>query len=109
MNTEDQIARVKNNFEESIRVKQQSLQALAVVTAQAASLIALALDKGGKILSCGSRAPLSHAGGRAVRTRRWYHGRPAAGSGYRNSRAGIINGTHPGGALAGDPLPVRPH
>ena len=54
MNTEDQIARVKNNFEESIRVKQQSLQALAVVTAQAASLIALALDKGGKILSCGN-------------------------------------------------------
>ena len=54
MNTEDQIARVKNNFEESIRVKQQSLQALAMVTAQAASLIALALDKGGKILSCGN-------------------------------------------------------
>jgi D-sedoheptulose 7-phosphate isomerase len=54
MNTEDQITRVKNNFEESIRVKQQSLQALATVTAQAASLIALALDKGGKILSCGN-------------------------------------------------------
>jgi len=54
MNTEDQIVRVKNNFEESIRVKQQSLQALAVVTAQAASLIAVALDKGGKILSCGN-------------------------------------------------------
>ena len=54
MNTEDQIARVKNNFEESIRVKQQSLQVLAAVTAQAASLITLALDKGGKILSCGN-------------------------------------------------------
>lgn len=54
MNIEDQITRVKNNFEESIRVKQQSLQALATVTAQAASLIALALDKGGKILSCGN-------------------------------------------------------
>ena len=54
MNTEDQIARVKNNFEESIRVKQQSLQVLAAVTAQAASLITRALDKGGKILSCGN-------------------------------------------------------
>ena len=54
MNTEDQIARVKNNFEESIRVKQQSLQVLAAVTAQAANLITRALDKGGKILSCGN-------------------------------------------------------
>ncbi|HDN68981.1 MAG TPA: phosphoheptose isomerase, partial [Gammaproteobacteria bacterium] len=33
---------------------QQSLEPLALVTAQAASLISVALDKGGKILSCGN-------------------------------------------------------
>jgi D-sedoheptulose 7-phosphate isomerase len=54
MDNNDPIARVKQNFEESIEVKQQSLQALAVVTAQAAALIVLALDKGAKILSCGN-------------------------------------------------------
>ena len=54
MEINDQIARVKQNFEDSIRIKQQSLEPLALVTAQAASLIALALDKGGKILSCGN-------------------------------------------------------
>jgi len=54
MDMNDQIARVKQNFEDSIRTKQQSLEALAQVTAQAASLIALSLDKGGKILSCGN-------------------------------------------------------
>lgn len=54
MDNRDPVARVKQNFEESIQVKQQSLQALAAVTAQAAALIALALDKGAKILSCGN-------------------------------------------------------
>ena len=54
MDSNDAIARIKKNFEESIRVKQDSLQALAAVTAQAAALIALALDKGAKILSCGN-------------------------------------------------------
>ena len=54
MEINDKIARVKQNFEDSIRIKQQSLEPLALVTAQAASLITLALDKGGKILSCGN-------------------------------------------------------
>jgi len=54
MDNNEQIARIKQNFEDSIQSKQQSLQALAAVTAQAASLITLALDKGGKILSCGN-------------------------------------------------------
>lgn len=54
MDSSDPIARVKQNFEESIRLKQQSLEPLAAVTAQAAALIALALDNGAKILSCGN-------------------------------------------------------
>ena len=54
MDSNDPIARVRQNFEESIQVKQQSLQALAAVTAQAAALIARALDQGAKILSCGN-------------------------------------------------------
>ncbi|MGB5426243.1 MAG: phosphoheptose isomerase [Gammaproteobacteria bacterium] len=54
MDSNDPIDRVRRNFEESIQVKQQSLQALAAVTAQAAALIARALDQGAKILSCGN-------------------------------------------------------
>jgi len=54
MDSIDPIDRVRKNFEESIQVKQQSLQALAAVTAQAAALIAQALDQGAKILSCGN-------------------------------------------------------
>lgn len=54
MDSRDPVERVKQNFEESIQLKQQSLQALAAVTAQAAALIALALDQGAKILSCGN-------------------------------------------------------
>ena len=54
MDNSDPIKRVKQNFEESIQVKQQSLQPLAAVTARAAALIALTLDKGAKILSCGN-------------------------------------------------------
>ena len=54
MDNSDPIARVKQNFEESIRLKQQSLEPLAAVTAQAAALIAQALDNGAKILSCGN-------------------------------------------------------
>jgi D-sedoheptulose 7-phosphate isomerase len=54
MDSRDPVDRVKQNFEESIQLKQQSLQALAAVTAQAAALIALALDQGAKILSCGN-------------------------------------------------------
>jgi len=54
MDSSDPIARVKQNFEESIRLKQQALEPLAAVTAQAAGLIAQALDRGAKILSCGN-------------------------------------------------------
>ena len=54
MESNDPIDRVRQNFEASIQVKQQSLQALAAVTAQAAALIARALDQGAKILSCGN-------------------------------------------------------
>ena len=54
MDSRDPVDRVKQNFEESIQLKQQSLPALAAVTAQAAALIALALDQGAKILSCGN-------------------------------------------------------
>jgi D-sedoheptulose 7-phosphate isomerase len=54
MDSNDPIARVRQNFEESIRVKQQSIPELAAVTAQAAALIARALDQGAKILSCGN-------------------------------------------------------
>jgi D-sedoheptulose 7-phosphate isomerase len=54
MDSRDPVERVKQNFEESIQLKQQSLQALAAVTAQAAALITLALDQGAKILSCGN-------------------------------------------------------
>jgi D-sedoheptulose 7-phosphate isomerase len=54
MDSRNPVDRVKQNFEESIQLKQQSLQVLAAVTAQAAALIALALDQGAKILSCGN-------------------------------------------------------
>lgn len=54
MDSMDPIDRVRKNFEESIQVKQKSLQPLAAVTAQAAALIAQALDQGAKILSCGN-------------------------------------------------------
>ena len=54
MDSNDPSDRVRQNFEASIQVKQQSLQALAAVTAQAAALIARALDQGAKILSCGN-------------------------------------------------------
>jgi D-sedoheptulose 7-phosphate isomerase len=54
MDSSDPIARVRQNFEESIRLKQQALAPLAARTAQAAGLIAQALDRGAKVLSCGN-------------------------------------------------------
>jgi D-sedoheptulose 7-phosphate isomerase len=54
MNGKDPVARIKQNFEESIQLKQQSLQALAATTAQAAGLMTRALDQGAKVLSCGN-------------------------------------------------------
>jgi len=54
MDTGDQIARVKQHFNDSIRTKQQSLELLAPVIVRAAGRISLTLDQGGKILSCGN-------------------------------------------------------
>jgi D-sedoheptulose 7-phosphate isomerase len=50
----DRIARVKQLFETSIRVKQQAKEPLAPVIAQAAQAITGALATGGKVLSCGN-------------------------------------------------------
>ena len=54
MNTADQIARVTQHFKDSIQTKQQSLELLAPVIANAANLIARSLDQGGKVMSCGN-------------------------------------------------------
>lgn len=54
MDSDEQIARVKQGFADSIQTKQQSQEVLAGVTAAAATLIARSLDRGGKILSCGN-------------------------------------------------------
>ena len=54
MDIGDQIARVKQHFNDSIRTKQQSLELLAPVIVRAAGRISLTLDQGGKILSCGN-------------------------------------------------------
>ena len=54
MDIGDQIARVKQHFNDSIKTKQQSLELLAPVIARAAGRISLTLDQGGKILSCGN-------------------------------------------------------
>ena len=54
MDIGEQITRVKQHFSDSIRTKQQSLELLAPVIARAAGLLSLALDQGGKILSCGN-------------------------------------------------------
>ena len=54
MDSDEQIARVKQGFADSIQTKQQSQEVLAGVTAAGATLIARSLDRGGKILSCGN-------------------------------------------------------
>ena len=54
MDIGDQITRVKQHFNDSIKTKQQSLELLAPVIARAAGRISLTLDQGGKILSCGN-------------------------------------------------------
>jgi D-sedoheptulose 7-phosphate isomerase len=54
MDSDEQIARVKQGFADSIQTKQRSQETLAEVTAAAAALMAQALDRGGKILSCGN-------------------------------------------------------
>jgi D-sedoheptulose 7-phosphate isomerase len=54
MDIGDRIARIKQLFNDSIKVKQQSLEPLAPVIARAAERISRTLDHGGKILSCGN-------------------------------------------------------
>jgi D-sedoheptulose 7-phosphate isomerase len=54
MDSSDQTARVKQHFEDSVRVKQASQQRLTPAIVQAAQAISLALDRGGKVLSCGN-------------------------------------------------------
>ena len=54
MDSSDQTARVKQHFEDSIRVKQASQERLTPAIVQAAHAISLALTQGGKVLSCGN-------------------------------------------------------
>ena len=48
------IERIKNNFSESIQVKQQAMELIAPVIAEAADLISRHLLQGNKVLSCGN-------------------------------------------------------
>jgi len=48
------LQRIISHFEESIAVKQQAMAMLAPQIEQAGQLMVTALDKGGKILSCGN-------------------------------------------------------
>jgi D-sedoheptulose 7-phosphate isomerase len=50
----DPITRIKQHFEDSIQTKQQAVDALAPVIAQAGELMVHALLNGRKILSCGN-------------------------------------------------------
>jgi len=61
MDSSDQTARVKQHFEDSIRVKQASQQQLTPAIVQAAQAISLALAQGGKVLSCGNGGSASDA------------------------------------------------
>ena len=54
MDSSDQTARVKQHFEDSIRVKQASQERLTPAIVEAAQAISLALTQGGKVLSCGN-------------------------------------------------------
>ena len=54
MNDRDQIARVKQNFEASIKTKQLAMETLLAPIIQAAEMVCASLRKGGKILSCGN-------------------------------------------------------
>ena len=54
MDSSDQTARVKQHFEDSVRVKQASQGRLTPAIVQAAQAISLALAQGGKVLSCGN-------------------------------------------------------
>ena len=54
MDSSDQTARVKQHFEDSIRVKQASQEQLTPAIVKAAQAISQALARGGKVLSCGN-------------------------------------------------------
>jgi len=54
MDSSDLTSRVKQHFQDSIRIKQASQERLAPVIVQAAQAISLALAQGGKVLSCGN-------------------------------------------------------
>lgn len=54
MNHDQQIARIRQNFTDSIHVKQQCAEPLAEPIARAAHVICSALQRGAKVLSCGN-------------------------------------------------------
>lgn len=54
MDDRDQIARVKHNFEASIKTKQLAMETLPEPIVLAADMICASLGKGGKVLSCGN-------------------------------------------------------
>lgn len=54
MDNSKQIARIKQNFADSIRTKQQCVEQLAGPIARAADSISRALQHGAKVLSCGN-------------------------------------------------------
>ena len=52
--SDNQIARVKQHFEASIRTKQLAMDTLLSPVARAAGMACHSLEKGGKVLSCGN-------------------------------------------------------
>jgi len=54
MSDRDQINRVQQHFEASIRTKQLAMEALLPAIVSAADMICESLKKGGKVLSCGN-------------------------------------------------------
>lgn len=54
MDNDKQIARIRQNFADSIRTKQQCVEQLAGSIARAAGSISQALQDGAKVLSCGN-------------------------------------------------------
>ena len=54
MDNDKQIARIRQNFADSIRTKQQCVEQLAGSIARAAGSISQALQHGAKVLSCGN-------------------------------------------------------
>jgi len=57
----DAIERVKSNFIESIKLKNESIDRLAVLIVQAADLMATTILQENKVLSCGNAASAAEA------------------------------------------------